>query len=59
MTVKTRRESTEAAMRSEKVSKIFDEIEVLLREALELGASNQRMKLGLRHLLQKYTRDRG
>ncbi len=46
-------------MRSEQVSRIFEEIEGLLREALELGASNQRMKLGLRHLLQKYTKDRG
>lgn len=48
----------EAGIRADKVAAKFDEIEKLLEEIVELGASNQRLKLGLRHYLQKYTHDR-
>lgn len=48
----------ELSGRAEKVSEKFDEIESLIQEMIELGASNQRLKLGMRHLLGKYTHDR-
>lgn len=48
----------ELSGRAEKVSEKFDEIETLILEMIELGASNQRLKLGLRHLMGKHTHDR-
>ncbi len=45
-------------MKAEQVSKLFEQIENLLKEAVELGASNQRLKLGLQHIYSKFTRQR-
>ncbi|EQM33004.1 hypothetical protein N601_13535 [Rhodococcus erythropolis DN1] len=48
----------EQSMKAEQVSKLFEQIENLLKEAVELGASNQRLKLGLQHIYSKFTRER-
>lgn len=53
-----RKYDNEQSVKAERVSQIFEEIEILLTEAVKLGCSNGRMKLGLRHLLGKYTKDR-
>lgn len=48
----------QSSKNADQVSQIFEQIELLLIEAVKLGCSNGRMKLGLRHLLGKFTRDR-
>lgn len=53
-----RKYDQQASKDAEQVSKLFEQIEILLQEALELGASNQRIRLGLQHLMNKMTRQR-
>lgn len=53
-----RKYEDEESKKAEQVGRIFQQIEILLNEAVSLGCSNGRMKLGLRHLLGKFTRDR-
>lgn len=53
-----RKYEQQSAKDAESVSKIFEQIEILLTDAVELGASNQRLKLGLQHIYSKFTRQR-
>ena len=53
-----RKYDNEQSVKAERVSQIFEQIEILLKEAVELGASNQRLKLGLQLMYSKFTRQR-
>ena len=53
-----RKYDQQSAKDAEKVGEIFSKIEEMLQEAIALGASNQRMKLGLQYLYNKHTRRR-